>query len=123
MPFAGGRLKLIGWLIAAMVGGLGLPPTGIAQVADDQPVKKAPTEDELLRKRILESLAGIRDPKAPKLQTLHGPELSEREKAIHVLSRLGFGPTPGEIDDVLKTGGWQAWLKRQMDPASIDDAT
>ena len=90
---------------------------------DDQPQRRPLTEQEQLHKRIIESLAGLRDPKAPKLQTLHGPELSDREKVIQVLSRLGFGPKPGEVDEVLKTGGWQAWLKRQMDPGSIDDAT
>jgi hypothetical protein len=94
-----------------------------AQATDDnQPQKRSLSEQEQLHKRILDSLAGLRDPKAPKVQTLHGPELSEREKVIQVLSRLGFGPKPGEIDQVLESGGWQAWLKKQMDPGSIDDA-
>ena len=90
---------------------------------DDQPTKKPLTEDQILNKRILESLAGVRDPKAPKIQTLKGPELTDREKVIHVLTRLGFGARPGEIDQVLKNGGWEAWVKQQMDPAKIDDAT
>src|SRR5579864_615937 len=90
---------------------------------DDQPQKRPMTEQEQLHKRILESLAGLRDPKAPQVQTLHGPELSDREKVVHVLTRLGFGPKPGEIEEVLKTGGWQSWIKRQMDPGTIDDAT
>ena len=94
-----------------------------AQATDDnQPQKRQLSEQKQLHKRILESLAGLRDPKAPKVQTLHGPDLSEREKVIHVMSRLGFGPKPGEIDQVLESGGWQAWLKKQMDPGSIDDA-
>ena len=98
-------------------------PASAQAADDDQPERRPLTEQELLRKRINESLAGVRDPKAPKIQTLHGPELSDREKVVHVLSRLGFGPTPGEVDEVLKTGGWQAWVKRQMDPGTIDDAT
>ncbi|HSZ55741.1 MAG TPA: DUF1800 domain-containing protein [Tepidisphaeraceae bacterium] len=98
-------------------------PASAQAADDDQPERRPLTEQELLRKRINESLAGVRDPKAPKIQTLHGPELSDREKVVHVLSRLGFGPTPGEVDEVLKTGGWQAWVKRQMDPVTIDDAT
>ena len=94
-----------------------------AQATDEnEPQKRPLTEQEQLHKRILESLAGLRDPKAPQVKTLHGPELSEREKVIHVLSRLGFGPRPGEIDQVLESGGWQAWLKKQMDPGSIDDS-
>ena len=123
MSFAGGRWKTIFVLSVVSVLGLGLPLFDVARAADDQPVRKPLSEDEQLRKRILESLAGIRDPKAPKQQTLHGPELSDREKVTHVLGRLGFGPKPGEIDEVLKRGGWQSWVKEQMDPGKIDDAT
>src|SRR5436309_338498 len=31
------------------------------------------------------------------------PELTEREKALHVLNRLGFGPRPGDVDRVFIT--------------------
>src|SRR5579859_6353155 len=123
MSFAGGRRKAVLISIVALILGAGLPFLSTVRAADDLPDKKPLTEDEQLRKRILESLAGIRDPKAPKLQTLHGPELSDREKVIHVMGRLGFGPQPGEIDEVLKRGGWQAWVKEQMEPGKIDDAT
>ncbi len=123
MSFAGGHWKAIFGVLAVSVLGLGLPFSIIARAADNLPVRKPLSEDEQLRKRILESLAGVRDPKAPKQQTLHGPELSDREKVIHVLGRLGFGPKPGEIDEVLKRGGWQTWVKEQMDLGKIDDAT
>src|SRR5204863_8630029 len=123
MSFACGRFQTKVILTALLAVAVGLPVLTVARAADDQPVKKPLSEIELLRKRILESLAGIRDPKAPKQQTLHGPELSDREKVIHVLGRLGFGPKPGEIDEALKKGGWQAWVKEQMDPGRIDDAT
>lgn len=126
MSLAGWTLKPRTFLLGAVLLAIAIPATAQrAATADDpnQPVRKDLTPDQQLRKRILESLGGIRDPKAPKQQSLHGPELSDREKVIHVLGRLGFGPKPGEIDEVLKTGGWQAWVKRQMDPAKIDDAT
>lgn len=97
----------------------------IVRSADDdqQPAKRQLTPEELLRKRIAESLAGIRDSSTPKTLTLRGPELSDREKVIHVLNRLSFGPTPGEVEDVLQHGGWEAWVKEQLDPTKIDDAT
>jgi len=128
MSFAGRRLKPVSWVLTAVLLPLLAAPLAVtAQKAaadgPNQPARKELTPDQQLRKRILDSLGGIRDPKAPKQQTLHGPDLSDREKVIHVLGRLGFGPKPGEIDEVLKTGGWQAWVKRQMDPAHIDDAT
>jgi uncharacterized protein (DUF1800 family) len=58
----------------------------------------------------------------PKAKTLVGPELTDREKVIQVLNRLSFGPRPGEVDAVLNNGGWQNWIKEQMDPSKIDDS-
>jgi len=122
MTFGGGVLRRMAVLLVAAVGGF--MPTVMAFGADDQPLpKRQLSDEELLRKRIAESLAGLRDSRTPTLQTLRGPELSDREKVVHVLNRLGFGPRPGEVDDVVKHGGWQAWVKLQLDPAKIDDAT
>ncbi len=47
--------------------------------------------------------------------------LSDREKAAHALSRLGFGAQPGEVEAVMAEGV-DAWIARQLDPASIDDS-
>ena len=47
--------------------------------------------------------------------------LTEEEKATQILSRFTFGPRPGEIADVTRSG-WEAWFDRQLDPASIPDA-
>lgn len=58
----------------------------------------------------------------PKAKTLIGPELSDREKVIQVLNRMGFGPRPGEVDAVLNNGGWERWVKEQMEPEKIDDS-
>ncbi len=39
------------------------------------------------------------------LQVAGAPgELSDREAAVHVLTRLGYGARPGDVDRVLKTG-------------------
>ena len=98
------------------------PSLSSADDEQNQPVHRKLTPEELLRKRIAESLAGLRDSRAPHSETLVGPELNDREKAEHVLDRLSYGARPGEVDDVLKMG-WQAWAKQQMDPSKIDDAT
>ena len=58
----------------------------------------------------------------PRPQTLVGPELSEKEKVVQVMNRLAFGARPGEVDHILAEGGWQAWVKLQMDPDKIDDS-
>ncbi|MEM9915708.1 MAG: DUF1800 domain-containing protein [Planctomycetota bacterium] len=48
-----------------------------------------------------------------------GPELTEREKAFHVLNRLAFGPRPGDVDRVMEMG-WEAWAREQLKPRSIE---
>jgi uncharacterized protein (DUF1800 family) len=49
------------------------------------------------------------------------PVLTEREKAIHVLNRLGFGPRPGDVETVLAMGV-SAYIDRQLRPEDISDA-
>ena len=41
--------------------------------------------------------------------------------AGHVTRRLGFGPTPAELDAIASTG-IEAWIDAQLSPASIDDS-
>jgi uncharacterized protein (DUF1800 family) len=48
------------------------------------------------------------------------PSLTEREAAIHVLNRLGFGPRPGDVDRVLAMG-IPAYIERQLAPEHIPD--
>lgn len=48
-------------------------------------------------------------------------ELSRREKAIHVLNRIGYGPRPGDIERVLEMG-IDAYLREQLHPETIDDS-
>jgi uncharacterized protein (DUF1800 family) len=49
-----------------------------------------------------------------------GRDLTPREQAIHVLNRLAFGPTPGEIDQVMKMGV-DRWIDQQLHPDRIPD--
>ncbi|MEQ1604424.1 MAG: DUF1800 domain-containing protein [Pyrinomonadaceae bacterium] len=47
--------------------------------------------------------------------------LSDEQKIIHVLNRLGFGARPGEVAKV-KAMGLQKYIDQQLNPASIDDS-
>src|SRR5437763_16503199 len=47
--------------------------------------------------------------------------LSERQRVIHVLNRLGYGPRPGDVERVEKMG-LDAYVRQQLHPESIDDA-
>ena len=118
------RLAWFGYpaLFAVLVLALSVHPTS-SFADDDQPGKRQLTPQQLLQKRIAEAMSGRRDITTPRSQTLVGPDLTEREKVMHVLDRLSFGAKPGEVDEILKNGGYQAWIKTQMEPDHIDDAT
>ncbi|HEX2092068.1 MAG TPA: DUF1800 domain-containing protein [Longimicrobiaceae bacterium] len=45
---------------------------------------------------------------------------ADTARALHLLSRATFGPTPGALAEVLRTGP-EAWLDRQLHPERIDD--
>ena len=82
------------------------------------------TPEQLIRIRIAELEGGAiaESMKTPEAILLMGPPLTEREKVIHVLNRLSFGWRPGEIDEVVKAGGWEKWVKTQLEPDKIDDS-
>ena len=46
--------------------------------------------------------------------------LTERERAIHALNRLGFGARPGDVDRVVNIGV-DAWIAQQLHPEAIPD--
>jgi len=48
-------------------------------------------------------------------------KLTEDQKIIHVLNRLGFGPRPGDIEKV-KQIGLQKYIEQQLNPEQIDDS-
>ena len=47
--------------------------------------------------------------------------LTEDQKVLHVLNRLGFGPRPGDVERV-KAFGLQKYIEQQLNPAAVDDA-
>ena len=54
---------------------------------------------------------------------LHGADqpLTEQQKIVHVLDRLGFGPRPGDVERVKKMG-LESYLQQQLHPERIDDS-
>src|SRR5438105_4437168 len=49
-------------------------------------------------------------------------KLTERQRAMHVLNRLAFGPRPGDVDRVMKDGV-DVWIDQQLHPEAIPDRT
>ena len=47
-------------------------------------------------------------------------KLNDRERALHALNRLAFGPRPGDVDAVMK-GGVDTWIEQQLHPEAIPD--
>jgi uncharacterized protein (DUF1800 family) len=47
-------------------------------------------------------------------------KLTERQRALHALNRLGFGARPGDIDRILKSGV-DIWIDQQLHPEAIPD--
>src|ERR1051325_10661645 len=48
-------------------------------------------------------------------------KMTERQRALHALNRLGFGPRPGDVERVMRIGV-DNWIDRQLHPEGIADA-
>ncbi|MBZ5568224.1 MAG: DUF1800 domain-containing protein [Acidobacteriia bacterium] len=48
-------------------------------------------------------------------------QMDARQRALHALNRLTFGPRPGDVDRVMAMG-LDKWFERQLHPEKIDDA-
>jgi len=46
--------------------------------------------------------------------------LTDRQRALHALNRLAFGPRPGDVDAVMKDGV-NTWIEQQLHPEGIPD--
>ncbi|HEX8912565.1 MAG TPA: DUF1800 domain-containing protein [Humisphaera sp.] len=125
------------WLRVAVVAGLagltaaaGYLPSAFGQAqpkmdtneenAPRRTRKPAVSAAELGRLRMLEIQSGaFREAhKDPGSQQLVGPPLSDREKVMHVMNRLAFGPKQGDVENVLLEGGltdqWKGWVADQL---------
>jgi uncharacterized protein (DUF1800 family) len=47
-------------------------------------------------------------------------KLNDRQRALHALNRLAFGPRPGDVDRVLRDGV-DTWIEQQLHPERIPD--
>jgi uncharacterized protein (DUF1800 family) len=47
-------------------------------------------------------------------------KLTQNQKAVHVLTRLAFGPRPGDVDKVVEQG-IDVWINQQLHPDCIPD--
>ncbi|HKY04973.1 MAG TPA: DUF1800 domain-containing protein [Blastocatellia bacterium] len=47
-------------------------------------------------------------------------KLTEDQKIIHVLNRLGYGPRPGDVERVRRIG-LERYIEQQLNPSKIDD--
>src|SRR4051812_35944170 len=48
------------------------------------------------------------------------PALTSRQKALHALNRLGFGPRPGDVEKVMQIGV-DKWIDQQLHPERVPD--
>jgi uncharacterized protein (DUF1800 family) len=64
-------------------------------------------------------LAAPPPPPAPVSTAIHS-SWDARKQASHALERLAYGPRPGEAD-AIAAAGVEAWIRRQMKPATIAD--
>ena len=57
------------------------------------------------------------------LSGLPSTDLNEDEAIVHALTRLGFGPRPGDVARLkqMGQGGLAKWIDQQLHPDSIDD--
>lgn len=96
---------------------------GSAALADDDSGTAPRKRPKTLQERILEVQSGAhqKDLQNNGPQTFAGPDLNDREKVVHVLNRLSFGPTPGQIE-IVTSSGVQNWIKEQLNPDKIDDS-
>ena len=48
-------------------------------------------------------------------------QMDARQRALHLLNRLTFGPRPGDVDRVTAVGV-DHWIEQQLHPEKIDDS-
>lgn len=80
------------------------------EIARGRPVRKLAVVGFLIGSLVL---VGV-------LSAQPGRKLTRTEVTSHVLTRLAFGPEPGQVNEVSREG-WQRWIEQQLSPDSIAD--
>jgi uncharacterized protein (DUF1800 family) len=47
--------------------------------------------------------------------------LNDHEIAVHLLNRMAFGGTPGQVEEILEKG-WKNWIEEQLYPQKINES-
>ena len=76
----------------------------------------------LLVALITTSFAAVAGQSMKASSSAKGRKLSEEQRILHVLSRLGFGARPGDVERV-KAMGLDKYIDLQLNPDKIDDST
>ncbi len=73
--------------------------------------------------KITAKSAAVKSAPAPTTQTnfTDNTPLTEEQRIVHALNRIGFGPRPGDVEKV-KAMGLGAYIARQLQPEAIDDS-
>ncbi|OYT71754.1 MAG: hypothetical protein CFK52_07085 [Chloracidobacterium sp. CP2_5A] len=103
-------------------------PPGIARVQGDASKEKPPMSRPFRSLRFalasalclapLAPLAAASPDAAPRPKA--GAALSEDQRIVHVLNRLGYGPRPGDVERARRMGLRQ-YIAQQLRPETIDD--
>src|SRR5215468_6458665 len=54
-------------------------------------------------------------------ETWDDPQPGAHPEIVHLLSRITYGPRPGEVARVAQAG-WDAFVEQQLHPETIDDS-
>ena len=70
---------------------------------------------------LVTSFAAVSGQSMKPKSTAKAGKLSEEQRIVHVLNRLGFGARPGDIERV-KAIGLEKYIEQQLNPDKIDDS-
>ncbi|MGZ5437090.1 MAG: DUF1800 domain-containing protein [Pyrinomonadaceae bacterium] len=70
---------------------------------------------------LVTSFAAVSGQSMKPKSTAKASKLSEDQRIVHVLNRLGFGARPGDVERV-KTIGLDKYIEQQLNPQKIDDS-
>src|SRR2546425_2104504 len=70
---------------------------------------------------LISSLAAMTSAQSMKAPSKSTTKLTEDQRILHVLNRLGFGARPGDVERV-KAMGLDKYIEQQLSPEKIDDS-